>query len=404
MKHLLIIVFTLVFFIQNTNAQKSKLVGSWLMTKAETGDDVYNPWQITDFNEDGTFYVMGMDAGTWEYNKANNSIVMKSELDKDFNGEGKIENLTAKELLVTKDGIKMFYTKVNSAEITAVNKNSGLIGMWEFKDVPYSEATTLVTFSEPDEFTMIQKEEGRRANFSGTWIFNDENSSLIMIGLRSKDTFHGENKVVKISSKKLDLENSRTVFSGIIKAQNATKIERLGFTEEVFYKEDGDYKYYDEAEKLPWGNWSEMKTGLLNVNQLVYNYSTLINGTEAFETKTLTADVKATLEEEGFIIDNIFKGYDRYNLPDDAEFYVSTEYSYPLYPIEDDVFRVIGNEEVTTPAGTFACTVIESVNDSGALTKLWMINDKLGVYAKIIEDDPDETWGHYYVYELQAIK
>jgi hypothetical protein len=404
MKNSTLLIIVLITFAGIANAQNSKLHGSWLMTKAETGGDVYNPYQITDFNEDGTFYVMGFEAGTWEYNKSNNSIVMKSELDKDFNGEGKIENLTAKELLVTKDGTKMFYTKVNSAEIAAANKNSGLFGMWEFKDVPYSEATTLVTFTEPDEFTMIQKEEGMRANFSGTWIFDKQSNSLIMIGLRGEDTFRGENKVVKISAENLDLENNGNIFNGIKKAQNATKIERLGFTEDIFYNEEGDYKYYDEAEKLPWRNWSEMKTDLLNVKQLVYNYSTLVSGTEAFETKTLTADVKAILEEEGFVIDNIFKGYDRYNLPDDAEFYVSAEYSYPLYPIEDDVFRVVGNEEITTPAGTFACTVIEGVNDSGALKKLWMINDKIGVYAKIIEDDPDETWGHYYVYELQAIK
>jgi len=276
--------------------------------------------------------------------------------------------------------------------------------MWEFKNIPYSEATTLVTFTEPDEFTMIQKEEGMNANFNGTWIFDKQSNSLIMIGLRGEDTFKGENKVVKISAENLDMENNGTVFKGIKKAQNATKIERLTFTEAEFYNKDGDYKYYDEAEKLPWRNWSEMKTGLLNTKQLVYNYSTLIIDNEAFETKTLSADVKATIEEEGFVIDNIFKGFDRYNLPEDAEFYDNTEYSKPLYPLEDDIYRVAGNEEITTPAGTFDCTVLEGVNDSGIAKKLWMINNKLGVYAKIIEDDPDENWGHYYIYELKEIK
>lgn len=404
MKHLFVIIFSLVFLVQNSTAQNSKLVGSWLMTKAEVNGELEKPYFVTDFNADGKMVVMGMDAGTWTYSKKNNSIVMKSDLDKDFNGEGKILNLTEKELVVDKDGAKLFYKKVNTTEISEVNKNSGLIGMWEFKDVPYSEATTLVTFTEPDEFSIIQKEEGMSANLSGTWIFDKQNSALIMIGLRGEDTFNGENKVAKIDGETIELENNGIVFKGKKKVQNATKIERLGFTEDVFYTEDGDYKYYDEAEKLPWRNWSEMKTGLLNVKQLVYNYSTLLSGTEAFETKTLTADVKATLEEEGFVIDNIFKGYDRYNLPDDAEFYVNTDYSYPLYPIDDDIYRVVGNEEITTPAGTFSCTVIEGVNDSGSLKKLWMINDRIGVYAKIIEDDPDETWGHYYVYELQEIK
>ncbi len=399
---LLIIVLTV--FSGISNAQKSKITGSWLMTKAEMGTEVQNPYQITEFNENGEFMVMGMEAGTWTYNEKNNSIVLKSELDEDFNGEGKILNLNEKELIIDKAGVKMYYQKVDLRQIQESNKNSDLFGMWEFKDVPYSEATTLVTFTEPDEFAMIQKEEGMSANLSGTWIFNDQNSSLIMIGLRSEDTFHGENKVVKIDTENLELENNGTVYKGHKKVQNATKIERLDFTEDVFYKEDGDYKYYDDAEKLPWRDWGEMKTGLLNTKQLVYNYSTLISDTETLETKTLTANVMATPEEEGFTIDNVFNGYDRYNLPEDTEFYTSSEYTKPLYPVEDDIFRVVGDEEITTPAGRFDCTVVEAMNDSGVVKKLWMINDKIGVYAKIIEDDPDENWGHYSVFELQEIK
>ncbi len=399
--YLAIALFTLASI---TNAQNPKLLGSWLLKTADTGSDVYHPYQITDFNDDGKFFVMGFEAGTWNYNNANNSIVVQSELDKDFNGEGKIEKLTAKELVLTKDGTKMTYQKINVAEIAVANQNSGLLGIWEFKDVPYSQATTLITFTAPDEFTMIQKEEGMRANFSGTWIFDKQSSSLILIGLRSEDTFHGENKVVKISEESLELEYSETIFRGSRKAQNATKIERLSFSENDFYTEDGDYKYYEDGEKLPWRNWSEMKMDLLDVKQLVYKYSTLVSGTASFETKLLTSDVKATLEEEGFLIDNIFNGYDRYNLPEDAEFQENRNFAAPLYPLEDDVFRVVGDEEITTPAGTFNCTVVEVASDSGAQKKLWMIQDKIGVYAKIIDDDPDENWGHYYVYELQNIK
>jgi hypothetical protein len=404
MKKLTVLIVVLIAFTGFANAQKSKLIGSWLITKVEVNARVEKPYQFTGFSEDGKMIMMGMDVGTWSYNKSINTIDMESGFDKDFNGAYKIDKLDGKTLIMTKEGIKIFYTKIDETKIAAANKNSGLMGMWEFKNVPYSDATTLVTFAEPDEFTMIQKEEGMRANLSGTWIFDKQNTALIMIGLRSEDTFNGENMVFKINEENLELENNGTVFKGNKKAQNTIKIERLSFNEGDFYTEDGDYKYYGEEEKLPWRNWSKMKTGLLNIKQLVYNYSTLISGTEAFETKTLTADVKATLEEEGFIIDNIFNGYDRYNLPEDAEFYNNTDYSTPLYPLEDDVYRIVGNEEITTPAGTFDCTVLEGVNDSGALNKIWLINDKIGVYAKIIEDDPDETWGHYHVYELQAIK
>lgn len=404
MKDLLLVFVALICFAELTNAQQSKLVGSWLITTVEINGDIQKPFQLTEFSKDGKMIMMGMEVGTWSYNKSRNAIDMKSVFDKDFSGEGIIIKLTDDKLELDKDGAKLFYRKVVESKIAAENKKSELFGTWEFKDTPYTEMNTLLSFIEPDEFTMIQKGEYSTATLNGTWIFDKQNSVLIMIGLRGEDTFNGESKIVEINEENLKLENNGTIFIGNRKAQNTIKIEHLTFTEDEFYREDGDYKYYDDDEKLPWRNWGEMKTGLLNIDHLVYNYSTLISGTKAFETKILTADVKATLEEEGFTIDNIFNGYDRYNLPEDAEFYVNTEYSESLYPLEDDIFRVVGAEEITISAGTFDCTVLEVVNDSGALKKLWMITDKIGIYAKIIEEDPDETWGYYSVYELQEIK
>jgi hypothetical protein len=70
---LLIIVF--LAFVGLANAQRHKLVGSWLMTKVEIGDEVQNPYFVTDFNDDGKMFVMGMDAGTWEYNKIMNTQI-----------------------------------------------------------------------------------------------------------------------------------------------------------------------------------------------------------------------------------------------------------------------------------------------------------------------------------------
>ncbi len=404
MKKLTLLILVMIVFSGITNAQKSKLIGSWLMTKAEVNGEVRSPYFITEFKENGKFRVMGIDFGTWEYNSGNNSISLKSEFDKDWNGEREIENLTDKELVVVKDEAKLFYLKVDSIEIRQANKNSGLVGMWEFKDEPYPEMKTLLTFNEPDEFKMIQKEEGHTANLSGTWIFDKQEMSVIMIGLRGEDMLKGENKVLKINEETLELESAGKVFKAQRKAKNTQKIERLTFSEADFYNEDGDYKYYDDAQKLP--GCDEIKTNLLNVNQLVYKYSTLINGTETFDDKILTADVKATLEEEGFTIDNVFVGYDRYHLPEDTEFPENQEYSKALYPLTDDIFKVVGNEKITTPAGTFNCAIVEVATYSNVMKKLWIITDKpgFGVYAKIIEDDPDKSFGHYSVYELQEIK
>ena len=398
------ILIALIFLVFNAYGQTEKITGSWLMIKAEIEGEVQTPYFVTEFNEDGKMIIMGMEAGTWTYNKASHTVEMKSDLDKDFNGTGKIIALTENELQILKDGANLFYRKIDLTNISTGNKDSGLMGTWEFKDVPYPEVNTLVTFKEPDEFSIILREEGMTSNLSGTWIFDKKEMSLLMIGLRGEDTFNGENKVIKITDDTIELENNRKTYKAKLKAENTQEIEQLSFTESDFFNEAGVYKYESDLEKLPWLNWDEMKADLLHVEQLIYNYSQLINGTDVFDSRILTANVHASLEEEGFEIDNIFNGYDRYDLPKDAEWPENSNFYVPLYPLNESLFRITGNEQITTPAGTFDCLVLEAVNESGFLNKLWMIKDRIGVFAKIIDVDPDVTFGHYSVYELQEIK
>ena len=94
---LLILISTLSF------AQKEKIVGQWLLTKVEVNDKVHEPFYITDLKQNGQMEVMGMKAGTWEFDKKANKIVMKSELDKDFNGDNAIISISNKELVVEKE-------------------------------------------------------------------------------------------------------------------------------------------------------------------------------------------------------------------------------------------------------------------------------------------------------------
>lgn len=404
MKKLMVLSSLCILLTGNMTAQKSKLVGSWLITEVQVGTEVQNPYQITDYNEDGSFVVMGIEAGTWQYNKVSNSIVMQSELDKDFNGEAKIINLTNKELILSKDGVKMFYTKVNKAEIIENNKNSGLIGTWEFNNVPYPEAKIDVTFTEPDAYTMIQKEEGMTGTFKGTWIFNSQDKSLIIIGFNSENVFRG-NSIVKITPETITIENNNKVYNGIKKAENNVKMERLTFSEEDFYDENGASKNNDDEQKLPWQDAHKMMIYLEQVHQLVYNFSTLLIDINSFETKNLTANIRANAEEGILNIENIFNGYDSYTLGNEEEMPSNNYDTYnKLYPLEDLPFRVAGNEEITVPAGTFNCTVIEAINGFDGNVKVWMINDKPGIIAKVIQDNPDEDFGHYNVYELQEIK
>ncbi|MCD6355470.1 MAG: hypothetical protein J7L95_07970 [Prolixibacteraceae bacterium] len=386
------------------NAQKSKFIGSWFITKVEVKGKIENPYQVTQFSEDGKMTIMGMKVGTWSYNNSTNSIVMRSEFDKDFNGICKIDKLDGNTLILTKDGVKMYYSKIDDAKIEAANKKSGLLGMWAIKDKPYEGITTLIQFLEPDKFKIIEKETGSESKLSGTWIFDKNKSSLIMTGLRGEDMLKGENRIIAIDENSFEFENNGVPFRATKKATNNLKIERLTFSEDDFYDENGDYKYSTDEEKLPWLDWEQKKNSLENVSQLVYSFAKLINDTKYFDTKILTANVSVTDTEEGFSIDNIFKGFDRSNLPEDAELPTNTEFDHPLYPLTENTFRIVATEQITTKAGTFNCTVLEVAADFDLREKLWMINDKPGIYAKIVIDDPDPSFGKYEVYELQEIK
>ncbi|WP_320019954.1 hypothetical protein [Labilibaculum manganireducens] len=403
MKKATIILIVLLSLIKVTNAQDSKISGSWLVTKIVVGDKVDEPLFVIDYRADGSIITQGIDVGSWSHNQKEEKLVMSSDMDKDFGGDCKIMNLNQKELNFEKGDQKWFLSRLNMSEIGRNNLESGLIGSWEFADDANDERTRVLIFEAPDSFSFIEKEPGMESRTGGMWIFNPKEQSLLLIG--RIDQVGGKNKIFKLSDKEFVLENAG-VETVLLKSEaNSQNIERLTFTEADFFDENGDYKYDGEENKLPWKDPFEMLMSLVNTSQLEYNFSTLVEGTKVFETKKLTADVKTDKEEQSVSIDFIFYGYDRYNLPDETELppnVLDFNYYNRLYPLKENSFRVAGQEKLTTPSGTFDCTVIESVGTSEEKYKLWMINDKPGVYAKIIEDK-EGMFGHYYMYELNKI-
>ncbi|SNR53193.1 hypothetical protein [Lutibacter flavus] len=396
-----ILLFALVFT-SFCYSQKEKLVGNWLFTKVEVGTEVQKPYQIFDYNQNGKFSVMGIEVGTWEYSKKNHSIITDSEFDKDFNGEAKILKLSEKELIVLKDGAKAFYQKINKNQITEANAASGLLGTWKLVN-NNSDLVQILSFKSPDKFILVEKDKYSQSTSKGTWIFNKNEKTVILIGF-SLEHLKGLNKVINSSGDKISLENNNISYAFKKEVNQAVKIEHLSFSEEDFYNEDGDYNYYDDEQKLPWKDFYKMMENLSVVNQLVYNYSVLIENTETFENKTLIANVVVKEEEGTLSIDNIFNGYDSYNLPEDTALPPNNYDEYnKLYPIEGDTFRIVGEEEITTQAGTFNCTIIEAIGDFDEKIKIWMITNKPGILAKIIKEKIG-NFGHYFSYELQEIK
>ncbi|MCF6181537.1 hypothetical protein [Lutibacter sp.] len=383
----------------------NKFTGEWLLEKQEKDGKTDFVGVIMDLNSNGIFYTQGFIFGTWDYNNTTKAIFFDT---KKLNGEYSILESNKTSFILDVKSAKTYFSKIDHEKIAKENGASGLIGTWRLSDEENPDAVHILKFNAPDKFVYVEKTEYSTSTSNGMWLFNKSEKTVILLGRLEK--LSGLNKVIAITNNQISLENNGTIYSFKKEAQQVVKIEHLTFTQDDFYTkakdgEESEFKYSDDEQKLPWKDPMKMMMTLVNVKHLVYNYATLIQAVDVFENETLTADVNSNPQEQQLSIDFIFNGYDRYNLPEDAGLPPNEFDAYnKLYPEEDNSFRVVGSEKITTPAGTFNCTVIEAVDGFDRSKKLWMINDKPGIYAKIIDENRAKNYGYYHIYELQEIK
>lgn len=403
MKKAILVLITVLAFISVNKAQETKIDGRWLVEKIEVGDKVHEPFFILNFEKDGTIVTREVNVGSWKHNSNTNQLIMKSEMDKDFRGECRIITLNKNQLVFEKKDQKWSFSKLNMDEIMQQNVESGFIGTWEIPNEMNPDILRWITFDLPNQYTIIEKGSSMETKNSGEWMFKKSENVLYMFG--RVELIGGKSNLFKINESEIKLENKGSIMTLKKANKSSNRIERLSFTEADFFTENGDYKYDGEEGKLPWSDPMEMMMSFINTRQLEYNFSSLVEDTEVFETKQLLADVNANKENPSLSVDYIFYGYDRYNLPEDTALppnNLDMSYGNQFFPLKENSFRVVGEEEITIPPGTYQCTIVESTGTSEERYKLWMINEKPGVYARIIEDK-EGAFGHYHVYELKSI-
>ena len=404
MKYTLTLILALIFSVNLAQSKNIPVAGTWLLTQLKMKQEAREIYAPVTFQQNGDFMVMGRKLGTWQYNKKSKTVTINSERFKAAQGENKILKLDNESLVLESAVAKMYFRRLDKEKIQAENQASGFTGTWQStSDDP--KTLTIFTFRAPDEFSYVKKEPGITTEGSGTWIFDKKNQTLILVA-RIEDLKH-QYMVKTLTANDIVLENNGESLR-FTKAKTPAKIEHLTFKESDFYDNDGNFKYDDAESKLPWKDAYSVYDDLKNVKQLTYKYSTLVRSAGVFQSKNLVANVHTEENNSRVCIDFIFNGYDKAHLPEDTSLppncISSDNYYNRLFPESESDFRVAGKEKITTPAGTFQCTVIEALGGGDRKYKMWMIDDKPGVYAKIIIENPDEDFGYYHVFELQGIK
>ncbi len=396
MKKILLIIISLAFIINNISAVTTDIIGQWLMTKAVFNGNTDEVYQTLNFRDDGSAYIQGRGFGSWKTNSKDNTVTIESEMIDEFAGTWKISKSTeSKMTLGSKDG-SLFFTRYNPEEIENNNKNSGLKGVWKLNNKDEDDADILLYFKAPDKLLVHYTGYGYTGKGSGIWIHNKKENSVILIV--QDRLLRGRNDIVSITNGEFILKNKGIKITGYKLEQNGKTREQLPLVEndnKLTTNIQNDETTGLNRENFSWFNIEAKNSYLKDVTTLKYKKSTLLDNFDVFITENLSADVSFDEYNGTIEIDDIFD-----ELPGSDDYEENA-----FYPLEEPFeYTVVGEKDITVPAGTYKCTVID-INDTfeGSRTRLYMINNRPGVYAKIItvkKEFDDET---YNMYELTRI-
>ena len=362
------------------SAKMSDVTGQWLLTKALVKGKIVQPYQTVEFRKDGKLMAMGMEMATWKFDANKKQIVLKSKRNKNFNGAMKIVFLSAEQMVLKKGADTYTYSRVEPDKIKQNNEKSGLAGLWSLSGTEYPCA--FLKLDLPQDFALVRVAFGETDRASGSWIFSPKDQTIIFVGF--SELLRGKVKLADLKKNSFSLQLAdRTLQAKKVKP---APIERLTFKEDDFPEEPNE----QSQARLPWKNFDDMVQFLSKVKAVRYSVGQLLPKLNvlAYPTKHL-AKVQADVQKPSVRFTNLSVSEGNTSQYSEKVLNEMSSDEFHFFPLEDFwQYRVVGNEKLTVPAGTFDCTVVEAV-DGDKKFKLWMINDKPGIYAKIIREETD---------------
>ncbi|WP_218599693.1 hypothetical protein [Polaribacter sp. NJDZ03] len=390
----LVITFLIILCSYSINAQKSNIVGNWLITKVESPTNTKHLFKIIEFSDRGRVMMKGVLIAAWRYNSRGNEIEMRSNVEKDFNGVNEIVSSTNKEMVLEKEGVKTTYLKLDLNNIAKENAMSKLKGVWQLESD--FDSIQLLKMELPDTFsiTTISSRDGIKSTTNGTWMYNSNEKSIIFIG--ESKLLNGKSMLKEQSEKAFVLNiNGKEIIAK--KEVSSTTLERLTFNIDNFPARPN--------ENSPWSDFDSLLIKLEHVNYLKYKQSRLIQNTTDFKIDTLLTKITINKERKSITLNNLVIN-EKDTLKGSESFKGGLlNRSNDFFPQEKlGPFRVITTETIKVIAGEFECKVVEGFYGEVKF-KYWMIIDKPGVYAKVIRENItifDKL--DYLILELVALK
>ncbi len=289
--------------------------------------------------------------------------------------------------------------------------NHPIIGAWQLSTVEVGGETqdgfkTVFIFEKEGVFKAARSVTEKPIQV-GTWKCDKDRKVLIMKSEIDKD-FNGEAKVLNLKENNLSYKKDDAILSFTnteMAKPDMTPIPELNFTYKDFLDEDGGDKYLEDGAKLPWtidqvyGEMKNIKEIVYNINHFVPKQGKTDSWTNSYKIEFLS-DTELNIREYSYFQKDYIEDDDVFPLDDETRGQIT------FFPQDEpEYFRVVGEEDFKTILGSFKCTIVEGIGDTDKKLKYWMINEKPGVFAKIIISKSEgNPFDYTNVYELEEIK
>lgn len=321
---------------------------------------------------------------------------------------------------------KIFFISLLFFIVGVKAQETALLGNWQLTKVvdngESQEGFRAVFIFDKGGVLKAARSVGENSMNVGSWQFNSKTKTLSMKSDIDKD-FRGEAKVLELKTNSLvySKDNVEMTFVRVsdeemkpLEPVTKTKPE-LSFVEDDFWKENGEANEPIDSliSKLPW-RLSEVADYLKQFKDVVYTVSNfrgdLPPDTFLVSERIVYNEAEKTIDIRDYSISN--KDYIEMTanganeVPLEKMNVFDLEDQYHFYPADEiDPFRVVGDEKIDTVLGELECTIVEGFDSYSNKIKYWLINDKPGVYAKVIIVNPDEApFGYTNIKVLKAVK
>jgi len=381
---------TLIFVLSlwTTFAQNKNVQGDWLITYLQNGGKTGTPYIIQSFKPDGKMLFRDYEIGTWE--QSGDKLFLKSKLYPVFNEDFIIIESDSNSLIIKNKQTKATLIKYDLKQLQSDKQFQNLTGAWKFGGTD----TNILRLRPDGKYTLLSIGTDMNMSTKGNWYFIPGTNTFVLQG--HPDFLSGKDSIIQQGKDYMEVLNHEIHYQ-LEKMPEHKLIEHLTFKEEDFPEENKD------VEKLPWREFDNMKDYLSKIKTLRYNKYDYYSDVDAFNMTEIFTEIENDSKSIKFE-DYYYPNEEAVKLSETVKGYLQNAYN-DFYPQKDlDYYKVIDTQQkISVPAGTFICTVVEGMTGDDKFS-YWMINDKPGVFAKIIKENNGQFGNAFYQkYELTDI-